>query len=426
VAHWTGDLNIEHIATICLSLGVIHTFCVSSILKLSHRFPADSFGANLFHILGEVEVVFGVWAAIFFILMCFTESFGSAVGYMESRNYSEPLFVFVIMAVSATKPILWMARALIETVSKVIPLPRSIAFYLSCLIVGPLLGSFITEPAAMTVTALILLDRLFKRDVSTALKYATLALLFVNVSIGGLLTPYAAPPVLMVATTWKWDIAFMLQHFGWKSVVALFLTTGLTAFRFRHEIMRLTPVGSTGLQPPPPAALTALHLLFLIAIVLMAHHPVIFFGLFLFFLGVFQASERHQGRLQLKESFLVAFFLGGLVVLGGMQSWWLTPLLSRLDSDLLYLGTIGLTAVTDNAALTFLGAQVPTLAEASRYTLVAGAVVGGGLTVIANAPNPAGFGILSDSFGEDGIHPLKLFTNALIPTVIAGLCFRFL
>jgi hypothetical protein len=41
------------------------------------------------------------------------------------------------------------------------------------------------------------------------------------VSIGGTLTSYAAPPVLMLASAWQWDSGFMLAHFGWKAAVAV-------------------------------------------------------------------------------------------------------------------------------------------------------------------------------------------------------------
>ena len=127
----------------------------------------------------------------------------------------------------------------------------------------------------------------------------------------------------------------------------------------------------------------------------------------------------------MKASFLVGFFLAGLVTLGGLQSWWLKPLLSSMGDLVLFLGATSLTAITDNAALTYLGSLVE-LSEASKYALVAGAVAGGGLTVIANAPNPAGFGILKDTFGPDGINPVRLFLYALIPTLIGMSCLWFL
>ena len=85
----------------------------------------------------------------------------------------------------------------------------------------PVAGSFITEPAAMTICALLLARQFFDLEPSTRLKYATLGLLFVNVSIGGTLTHFAAPPVLMVARPWDWDLLFMLSHFGWRAALAI-------------------------------------------------------------------------------------------------------------------------------------------------------------------------------------------------------------
>jgi hypothetical protein len=164
----------------------------------------------------------------------------------------------------------------------------------------------------------------------------------------------------------------------------------------------------------------------LTAIVLASHYAVLFVGIFLFFLGVASVTSEYQDEIKIKESLLVGFFLGGLVILGGFQSWWLEPILNRLTALPLYLGSMTLTAFTDNAAITYLGAQVSGLADISKYALVAGSVAGGGLTVIANAPNPAGYSMLNSAFGTDGICPRLLFFNALIPTLIAALCFWIL
>jgi Na+/H+ antiporter NhaD/arsenite permease-like protein len=256
--------------------------------------------------------------------------------------------------------------------------------------------------------------------------YLTLGTLFVNVSIGGVLTPYAAPPVLMVAATWNWDFNYMLWHFGWKAAIATLLNTLLVAALFWRQLKELTPALSFREMPPSPIWLRVLHLLSLGLIVLTSHHPAVFMGIFLFFLGLAAITKEFQDELKLKESLLVAFFLGGLVVLGGLQRWWLEPLIQRLDTLPLFLGAATLTAFTDNAALTFLGAQIPNLSDVLKYALVAGAVAGGGLTVIANAPNPAGFAILRESFGSEGISPARLFLAALVPTLIALACFWWL
>jgi Na+/H+ antiporter NhaD/arsenite permease-like protein len=169
--------------------------------------------------------------------------------------------------------------------------------------------------------------------------------------------------------------------------------------------------------------MVVLHLVFLGIVVLFAHHPVMFLGVFLFFLGVAQAYERHQDRLILREGLLVGFFLAGLVVMGGQQQWWLQPVLLSMSNDAVFFGATLLTAFTDNAALTYLGSLVEGLSDGFKYALVAGAVTGGGLTIIANAPNPAGVAMLRGHFEDESINPLGLFLGALPPTILAALGF---
>lgn len=417
----------EITATVCFALAILHTFLVKRFQHLAHSYPSGSVGENLFHLLGEIEVVFGFWAGLYLLAVMLTAGASEAIQYLEGQNFTEPAFVFVIMTVCSTRPILAMAEWLIGFLARWIPLQQPIAFYFTTLTVGPWLGSLITEPAAMTVTALILLERYYRQGISKKLMYATIGLLFVNVSIGGTLTPFAAPPVLMVASKWDWGLYFMLTHFGWKGIVASAISTGLVAYRFRKELANLNWADlRKNSNTDLPFWVTAIHLVMLFFIVATAHHMTVFIGLFLFFLGIVSVTKEYQRGLKLREGLLVAFFLGGLVVLGTPQRWWLEPILTQLSTLPLYLGAMGLTAITDNAALTYLGSQVPTLSESSRYALVAGSLVGGGLTVIANAPNPAGYGILNASFGEDKISPLGLFASALIPTLIAGLVFWFL
>jgi hypothetical protein len=354
------------------------------------------------------------------------EGKAKAVEYIDTRNFTEPLFVFAIMVVAGTRPILEFAKDCVRHTARLIPfMPRGVAYYFTVLSLVPIFGSFITEPAAMTLAALILRDRYYAAGISSRLMYATLGVLFVNISIGGTLTPFAAPPVLMVAATWNWDMAFMLSHFGGKAVLAVVFNALVVTLLFRAELGRLPkPRPSTGALVP--RALTVVHLLFLVGIVVFAHHPAIFMGLLLFFLGIAHAYERHQDRLILREGLLVAFFLAGLVVLGGQQQWWLQPLLLEMSPGQVFYGATALTAFTDNAALTYLGSLVEGLSDEFKYALVAGAVTGGGLTVIANAPNPAGFSILRDSFPEGTILPGGLLLAAIPPTLVSIVAFRML
>jgi hypothetical protein len=418
---WMNHLILPWIAAGIFALAVLHTFCTKYFEHLAHTHPRH---AGIWHLLGEVEVVFGLWAMVLAIVMLALAGKAPTLAYLESRNFTEPLFVFAIMVVAGTRPILQACGVLVQQIARHAPLPTTLVNYFLLLSVVPLLGSLITEPAAMTLAALMLRDSVFSAQVSERLKYATLGVLFVNVSIGGTLTPFAAPPVLMVAATWQWDLPFMLQTFGWKAAIAVWVNAVLVTLFMRRELMGLGEPALARMTVPP--IVVAVHLAFLLGVVLCAHHPVVFMGLLLFFMGYANAYAAHQDRLILREALLVAFFLAGLVVLGGQQSWWLQPLLLGLSSDAVFYGAVGLTAITDNAALTYLASLVPGLSDEFKVAIVAGAVTGGGLTVIANAPNPAGVAILKGQFEEGVVSAGKLLMAALPPTLTAALAFKLL
>ncbi len=419
--------TIEILASLLFAVAVVHTFCVKRFAHWAHQSPDNSVREHLFHFLAETEVVFGLWAAALFVgIAAVNKSVSEAVHYIDGLNFTEPKFVFVVMVVAATRPVVKLAEAVISQVSRVIPLREGLSFYAAALVLGPLLGSFITEPAAMTLLALVLKRRYFDQGISRKLAYATLGLLFVNVSIGGTLTHFAAPPVLMVASKWNWDLAFMFTHFGWRAASACLVSGAVVAWFFRKELSRIEPVRSGGAGVP--VWLTLAHLLTLGFVVWFAHHPDVFFGVFVLFLGLVTATQEHQDALKLREGLLVGFFLAGLVTLGTLQAYWLKPLIESLNGSALFYGATGLTALTDNAALTYLGSLVEGISDELKYALVAGAVTGGGLTVIANAPNPAGVGILHSSkvFEGEGISPLGLFLGALFPTAVAIVFFWIL
>jgi hypothetical protein len=409
---------IQLTSAILFGLALIHTFATKAFEHLAQRHPRH---AGLFHLLGEVEVVFGFWAFVLMVAMALLQGPHEAVAYAESRQYAEPLFVFVVMVVAASRPVLDIVRALLEGVARVVPVRTELALAWLGLALVPLAGSLITEPAAMTVAALMLAPTVFRPGIPEWLKYGALGVLFVNVSIGGTLTAYAAPPVLMVASKWGWDTAFMATHLGWRAAAAVAINATGVALLLRGHLARATLRGEQ--IAPVPLAVSLIHLAFLGAVVLLAHHPVLFIGLFLLFLGFTQAYQRYQDPLILKEGLLVGFFLAGLVVLGGMQQWWLQPIVSSLGPTALFFGALGLTAITDNAALTYLGSLIAGLSDHEKYMLLAGAVGGGGLTVIANAPNPAGAALLRRGFNDESIGAAGLFLGALGPTIVAAALF---
>jgi hypothetical protein len=416
---------VEIVGAVLFGLALIHTFAAKAFDVLARRHPRH---AGLFHLLGEVEVVFGFWACVLVVAMALLAGGRAAVDYAESRQYTEPLFVFVVMVVAASRPVASSVRALLATLSRLAPVRTELAQAWLGLALVPLTGSLITEPAAMTLAALLLAPQIFRPGIPEWRKYGALGVLFVNVSIGGTLTSYAAPPVLMVAGAWGWDSAFMAATFGWRAALAVVFNASVVTLLLRSHL-EAQPYTATAeaappeLAPPMPRLVALIHLAFLAVVVLLAHHPVLFLGVFLLFLGFTHAYQRYQDPLILKEGLLVGFFLAGLVVLGGMQQWWLQPQVSTLGPTALFFGALGLTAITDNAALTYLGSLIAGLDAHDKYMLVAGAVAGGGLTVIANAPNPAGVALLRRGFEDESIGAIGLLLGALAPTAVAAALF---
>jgi hypothetical protein len=413
---------INIIGASLFAIAIVHTFSTKYFLHLAHIHPKHS---GILHLLGEVEVVFGFWAMILILFMFGINGSDEAINYVDTRNYTEPMFVFVIMVIAASKPILNLAENIVFSLARLVPVKTELAIYFLMLSFVPLLGSFITEPAAMTLAAMLLGINYYSKDTSLRFKYATLGVLFVNISIGGTLTPFAAPPVLMVSNTWNWDIHFMLTNFGWRAAIAVLINTIGIVWIFKEDLKAIK-IKEDSNKLKMPITITFMHMLFLVGVVVFAHHPAVFMALFLFFLGFTTAYKKFQNDLILKESLLVAFFLAGLVVLGGVQSWWLEPVLMSMSSDMVFFGATILTAITDNAALTYLGSLVEGLSDEFKIALVAGAVTGGGLTVIANAPNPAGISILKKHFPEEAIAPLGLLIAAIPPTIVAIIAFRFI
>jgi hypothetical protein len=442
------------VATIIFFLAIAHTFAAPTFLRLSHRFERQhqqelakagrkaepgsreevSFKAQIFHFLGEVEAIFGIWVIPLLIALAASKGWSQARDYIgHGLNFTEPLFVVVIMTMAASRPILKLSEQLMAFAAA-LGKGSPAAWWLSILTIGPILGSFITEPAAMTISALLLADKFYQRKPSAKFAYATLGLLFVNVSVGGTLTHFAAPPVLMVSDKWGWGTKQMFIEFGWKAVLGIVVANVLYYVGFRSELQKMSPHPSplpvgrgegdqTSISQRIPLWVTVVHLAFLAWTVVNNHFPALFIGGFLFYIAFTQATEHHQHELSLRPALLVGFFLAGLVVHGGLQGWWIGPTLRRLDEVPLFFGAAALTAFNDNAAITYLASLVPDFRESLKYAVVAGAVAGGGLTVIANAPNPAGQSILAKFF-PDGASAWRLFLGALIPTLIV--CAAFL
>jgi hypothetical protein len=453
-------------ASVVFGLAILHAFVAPIFARAAHKMEeahreevregrapvndrgeSSSLKAAIMHLLGEVEAVFGIWTFVLFGLLIAWPGKGwdFACRYVETGDYAaalagvppagaskfiEPLFVFVIMTLAAARPVMALAARLLGGVAWLLG-DGTAARWFVILTLAPLFGSLITEPAAMTIGALLLSSQFYALRPSERLKYATLALLFVNISVGGALTNFAAPPIVMVAGKWGWSTADVFVHYGWAAVASILASNLTYLLVFRKELAGLKAEATGGqVREAIPVWVTVVHLSLMVWTVTMlaGHRPILMLGGFLVFLAFTVATPQWQDPVRLRGPLLVGFFLAGLVVLGGLQAWWISPVIMRLNEGALMAVSTVLTSFNDNAAITYLAAQVPALglpgaeAEALRHAVVAGALAGGGLTVIANAPNPAGQSILARHFGP-GVSPLRLALWALVPTAFALACF---
>lgn len=539
--HSVSEEPFYLVTTLIFFLAIVHSLSTSYFNKRAHQEEAryeqlikdkkvpkesKSVKAGVYHLLGEIEVVFGLWTIALGIAMTLYYDFHTFTHYLDGLKYTEPLFVITIMGIAASRPVLRFFENIMYRVVSIFG-DTMASWWLVILVIGPLLGSLITEPAAMTICAYLLSEKVFSIEKNTRVQYASLGLLFVNISIGGSLTNFAAPPILMVQETWDWSLMFMLLNFGWKAILAIVLSTSIYYLFLRKEFEsmkgsydlyqykkyiqkkfisqkeleenfdelaqlvssntkffselsaysmilkeRIKDIAKEKLSPTEiealniesaieekydhiiqreyertiPGLLTSdeqpmfrdpnwdereddvplwiqgIHLLFLVWTIFNSHNPVLFLGGFLFYLGFFQVTAYYQNRLDLKPPLMVAFFLAGLMIHGTLQEWWIVPILSNLNPLSLNLTSIALTAFNDNAALTYLATLVPNFSDPLKYAIVAGAISGGGLTIIANAANPIGVSILKKHF-KKGISPLKLMQYALLPTLISTVVF---
>lgn len=434
---------------VCFFLAIVHTFAAHRFARWArqkgyqdlHResvgltpkpvglpepsekgLSGGTFIANLLFFFGEVEVVFGVWCGVLFVLASFTFGWSAILSYMASHDYSEAIFVAVALALASTYPIMRFADKVLSAFAH-LGGGSPLAWWVLLLTIGPLLGAVMKESVAMTILALLMAKHFFVCRPSQPLAYATLGLLFTNISVSGLFTSFASSAVLMVAAPWKWDSFFMWRTFGWRGLAGIAVSNLIYFLAFHKELCALRkPVREEAPQVEVPLWVTAIHLLFLTWITVNSAYPIVVIGSFILFLGFYQATAPYQVFMNLREPLLVGFFLASLILISGLQTWWIEPIVEGLHTGALYLAALVITSFTHNASAALLFVHLPNLTESVKYLLICATMAGGGLTIMANGPNLVAYSILSEFFNRD-MSFTRLFLAALVPTLVMSIFF---
>lgn len=443
------------VISVVFLLAIIHTFLAGKIhnlaikverrrikkireLKSLNQIPEDAYEhsitSGLLKFFGEVEVVLMIWVIVLGIIFLVSDKWTVFLYYLENKVvFTEPLFVVVIMTIASTRPITYSTEIIVSWLAKKLKLifrsfSGSLAFI--CLFFVSLMGSIITEVAAITIAALLMSDLIFKHTKNMTFKYASLGCLLVNISIGGALTHFAAPVILIVAQKWNITTLYTLENFGLPVILSCFIVSMLYYLIFFKEFKRIdTKIDLENANKPKekpklavPVWIIMIHYGFIVWTVFNSHHPVLFLGGYLILIGFVLATVPYQNSINVRSPLLIGMFLAGLIIHGGLQGWWIVPLLSQLNDVELFGTSFVLSMFNDNAGVSFLSSLIPNISESAKKLILSGALTAGGMTILANAPNPTAFTLLKSDF-DKGISHFYVFLAALLPSIIAVIMF---
>lgn len=384
----------------------------------------------IFYFFGEIELIFLLWGIPLFLMSIFFYNITDIYNVLlKNISYTEPIFIILIMSIVSTKPILNFVENIIFYISY--KKNYSIALYwFAILTITPLLGSLITEPAAMTIAANLLQKNFFILNPTEKLTYATISLLFVNISVGGSLTNFAAPPILMIAKPWKWSLYYTFINFGVKALLGILISNILYYIinikefgLLNNKIKKYYTINKYNQSSTIPYIITIINCLFLLFSIINMHYPTRMLLILILFWIYCKNTKKYNTTIDYKTPLLTSCFLFGLMIHGNLQQWWIKNILSFNSRIIIFLISMVLTTFNDNAAVTFLASKIPIFINNKKLqnAVVAGAINGGGLTIIANAPNTAGKKILESNLNKKHLSPIKLFIFSCIPTLILSI-----
>ncbi|MBQ8498549.1 putative Na+/H+ antiporter [Chlamydia sp.] len=416
---------------------VIHTFLTPWLTRLYEEYQHKKmlfperwrqylWLSEFLRIVSRVELVFVLWAVPLFFLFLYTEGYRVTMAYFDSRNYVFSLFIIVMLILLESRPIEYFSQKIFATIAK-IGNQSPICWWWTIMIAAPLSAFFLKESGAMIIAATLLSKHFYKFSPSPKLCYATMGLLFSNISISGLTSSFSSRALLTILPEIKWTNSFIISHFSWKVVLAILVSTTIFFCIFRKEFKKFpkTIPSSTMMSDRVPLWIIFIHVLLVGCVILSRAIPLFLGFLLVFYLGFQRFTIFYQNPIKTAKVCFVGLFYIGIVIFGELQEWWVLDLMHGMP-DFGYMMTSYLFSIfLDNALVNHIVHNLPMANDCYLYLVLVGSMSAGGLTLVSNMPNIVGYLILRPTFPHSDISLIRLFLSAVVPSIVSLSVFWF-
>lgn len=434
--HYSVPLQIGALA--CFILSIVHIFMIPVFARLYRNyqnkriaFPEDwkrfLWLGEWYRLMSTIELVFLLWSVPLFFWFLYTEGYKGTMAYLNTRNYTFSMFIIVMWLLLGSKPISYAVEHAFAKIANIgRQSPKS--WWLTVMFVAPLSTIFLRETGAIIIATTLLAKYFYDLSPSTRFSYATMGLLFSNVSIGGLLTTSSSRSLSMILRTLRWDNYEVMTHFGWKALLAICLSTTVYYYLFRREFhhfpRKIEHIINAGRKIP--IWIICVHIAMAFAAMRFRSAPVLMGGVCIFYVFFHRLTVFYQNKIDFWKVCCLGVFFIGMSFVGGLQEWWILKLVKN-SSDFGYMWAAYILSIfLDNVLVNLMMHDLPVVTDCYLYLVVAGCMSAGGLTLIANTPNIVSFATLRPFFQKPSFSFWKLFLASLFPSVLALMLFWLL
>lgn len=408
-------------------LGRLHRLYQHKKMMFPGRWKQYLLLSECFGFLNKIELVFIVWAVPLFVIFVCCEGYRVAMAYFNSRNYVSSLFIMIMLIFLESRPIECLSERIFSNIAKLgYQSPK--CWWWTIMLFAPLSTFFLKETGAMIIGATLLAKHFYRFYPSSRFGYATLGLLFSNISIGGLLTAFSSRALFIILPSVKWGNEIVIKHFCWKAVLSMLISTTIYYFVFKKEFHSFprSVVNKAVVEDDIPYWVILVHIVLVGLLISTNTIPLFMMAILIFYLGFQRFTIFYQHSINISKTCCVGLFYAGLVIFGELQEWWVLELMHRMSDFGYMLTSYGLSIFLDNALVNYLVHNLPVATDCYLYLVITGCMSAGGLTIISNMPNIVGYLIIKPAFQVPSFSMWRLFISAAVPSVLALLVFWFL